>query len=60
MKFDFIKGNGHTHKFYLSPFFFLFDEAFKYGDGAKFLGYVGKTLNHCVQNYVVLLSVISS
>lgn len=36
MKFDIVKHHGHTYKFYVNHcFVFLFDEASKYGNGAK-------------------------
>jgi hypothetical protein len=39
MNFGVVRDHGHTCKCYLNPF--LFDAVFKYGDGAKFRGYVG-------------------
>jgi hypothetical protein len=39
MKFGIIKYCGHTYKFYLNHC--SFNEAFKYGDGAKFSSYFG-------------------
>jgi hypothetical protein len=39
MKFYTVKVHGHNYKFILITDFF--DSAFKYGDGAKFWGYVG-------------------
>jgi hypothetical protein len=38
MKFDVVKDHGHAYTLYFNCY--LFDEAFKYGNGAKFRGYV--------------------
>jgi hypothetical protein len=39
MNFGIVKDHRHTYKFYLNHL--LFEEVFKYDDGAKFCGYVG-------------------
>jgi hypothetical protein len=39
MKFRTVKGHGRTYKFFWIIVFL--NETFKYGDGAKFRGYVG-------------------
>jgi hypothetical protein len=38
MNIGIVRDHGHTYKFYLNHYF---DAVFKYGDGVKFLGYVG-------------------
>jgi hypothetical protein len=48
MKFGTVKDHGHTNVFWISSFF---DEAFEYGDGAKFV-FLVKMLNHKLQNQI--------
>jgi hypothetical protein len=57
MKLGTVKGNGHTYKLYLNHY--LFDKAFKYGDGAKFYVMSWQTLNHFEQNPVIFRSLVS-
>jgi hypothetical protein len=58
MKSDTVKDNGHTSFIWMTA---LFDEAFKYGDGAKLWGYIGTNVESlCVElsNFVQFLTFV--
>jgi hypothetical protein len=52
MKSGTVKDHGHTYRFY------LFDETIKYGDGAKFGGYIGTEAEPLCAEFCIFCSVM--
>jgi hypothetical protein len=48
MEFSEVKDYGHCLPTGFILIVIFFNEAFEYGDGVKYWGYVGSTLNHSV------------